>query len=99
MGEVHATPDLTQGKRESSDPSCNNSVENLKKNEVEVKVTATSISTSSSSLPSSISDETKHDVVDELILPEQRGLNDTYRRLTRAFSPLRKAKIHAELII
>lgn len=96
MGEVNATPELTQGKRESGDPSCNNSVKNLKKNEVEVEVTATSISSSSSSFPSSILDETKHEAVDELILPEQRGLNDTYRRLTRAFSPLPKAKIHAE---
>lgn len=95
MGDVDATPEVTQGKKESGDPSCNSSVENLKGKEVAVM--ATSMSSSSSSSPSSILDEEKHEVFEELILPEQRGGNDAYRRLNRAFSPMHATKIHADL--
>lgn len=72
----------------STKPSRSSSAENLKATDV----TTIAVSSNSSTLESSISDEPKQDVVEELVLPGQRGINDTQRQLSRKFSLCRQKR-------
>ena len=88
MNKTHITAELIQRNEMDSvsNSSSNSRVENLKKKHIATTV----VSLSLSSPPSSIADELKPNIAEELALPKQHGINDTHRRLNRTLIPLRE---------